>query len=377
MSKKQDSWITAAPKPLEGATTVDDNMKFEVEALSHVAVGALASQIAVRIKEMIRPNAPVRIIFLNEGLAHALEFHQSFLAQLGILKSSFLGAAQAAEQGLKPLPKKGQKPSKAFRAPSGSGAASITAVGAVSAAVNLLALFRQDTNYYGRKVEISEPALVVELARHLNEIEGVSFRWLGLGLSAETFLGSTLSPRFLTELQDVMGDRDEATGKIHRLAVAIGNLPKNDAKIKPAQFALDQAHELHDSADGILRQLTSSLSNPDQETGVAPIQLLKRASELQTEIIQNHTKLYLLYARVETAGGSYRVRRNLFRTLFLGDGVSFSGGSVASFALFEPDGEFVLSGNLRRREAFLSFERMTTNFELRARRRPFRRWSFR
>jgi hypothetical protein len=44
---------------------------------------------------------------------------------------------------------------------------------------------------------------------------------------------------------------------------------------------------------------------------------------------------FLLFADVVKAGGSRRVRRNLFRSLFTGDGIDFSGGAIASYGLFD------------------------------------------
>ncbi len=349
------------PKPLEGTTTIDDNMVFEVEALSHVAVSHLAAKIAKSIKDNTNASAdlPVRVIFLGEGLPQALEFSRTFSVQLKLLQDAFDSALKLAQEGLAPLSAPLQPAAVAGGTTAASGFGLTAAVGG---ALNLLALFRQNTSYFGRKVEITEPAIVVELARCLRQHKGISFYWPGLGLSHDSVLATSSAPPFLEDVQRAMGRRDQATAGIHNLAVAIGKLDKEAAELPAARFALDRAHELFDSADSVLRRLTTSLSKADAETGVTPLQLLQRAHDVRNQIITADGKVYFLYVRLEAAGGSYRIRRNLFRTLFWKDGLSFSGGAVVSYALLETNGEFVSSANLRQRKAFVSFEEILTDF---------------
>jgi hypothetical protein len=352
---------------LQGTTTVDENLRFEVDALAHVSASKIARSIAQRVKDAVRPSADKRalLIFLNDGLIQALEFYRTFFVQVRLLIRSFDGALEAAADGLKPLaaaPKipivAGVEKEPMLKIAVAPAAAIASVTGVVSAGLNLLALFRRDVAYHGRAVEISEPALVVEIARFVHDIPGLSLYWPALGLGPDLIPALDDPPAFLKKIEEASHARDRATSKIHELSVAIGELSKNDPKIRAAQFALDRAHDLFDSADSVLRQLSTSLAEA-KDTGIVPVQLLQRAHDVQARVEKAQSEqvdVYFLYAPIESAGGSFRIRRSLFRTMFTGDGLSVSGGSIVSFALLKKDGEIVASAGIRHREDYVEFD---------------------
>ena len=94
------------------------------------------------------------------------------------------------------------------------------------------------------------------------------------------------------------------------------------------------------------------LNAPDAKTGQVPIQLINRAVEAvcRFKIAQSEAdatvpkkKAAFLYAEAIVAGGTTRIRRNLWRTLFFGDGLTFSGGAIVAYALFDGNACIVLS----------------------------------
>jgi hypothetical protein len=52
----------------------------------------------------------------------------------------------------------------------------------------------------------------------------------------------------------------------------------------------------------------------------------------------------LLHSAIVASGGNTRTMLNLWRTLWSGDGMSFSGGAVARWALVTPDVGFLAGG---------------------------------
>jgi hypothetical protein len=360
---------TAEPKiaPLSGSTTIDAALTFEVEALSHVAMSKITRRFADEVAGVAQSTD--RLIVLNDELARALEYDQAFTVQLQVLELSFESAARAADEGLQRL--KGEAEGAVDVAAAVPMVGITAATGVVSAALNFLALFRQDTSYSGRKVKISEHAIIAELARHLRD-KSISLYWPGLSLSPDEVTSEAsessaglATPPYMTRLQKTMEVRDRAAGKIHALADALERAP--DEKKSAARLALDRAHESFDSADSILRRMMTSLAQPDTKTGIAPVQLLHRANNIKKYAARKKGRVLYVVVHLESAGGSYRIRKNLFRTLFWSDGLTFSGGAILTYALLDEDGKVLLSRNASQREAFTSFEELSDDLEHRGR----------
>jgi hypothetical protein len=87
-----------------------------------------------------------------------------------------------------------------------------------------------------------------------------------------------------------------------------------------------------------LSDLQTQWNQTDAASGMTVLARLLRA-----EAIRKLDPLYL-HAAIVTSGGYNRITHNLFRTLFVGDGLSFTGGTVARWALLEDDGTVKLGG---------------------------------
>jgi hypothetical protein len=86
------------------------------------------------------------------------------------------------------------------------------------------------------------------------------------------------------------------------------------------------------------------------------------ADDVMAELDQEEESVFFLTAKVEKAGGSYRIRRNLVQMLTRRDPLTFSGGVVVSFALLDRQGDFVTAATLRERKAFSNFAASGTTF---------------
>ena len=78
----------------------------------------------------------------------------------------------------------------------------------------------------------------------------------------------------------------------------------------------------------------------EETTGLNQLARLLRA-----EVIQKKQPIYL-HAKVVSSGGHHRISRSLFRTLFVGDGLSFAGGAIVRWGLLTGTGELLLGGIL-------------------------------
>ena len=107
--------------------------------------------------------------------------------------------------------------------------------------------------------------------------------------------------------------------------------------------------------DSQWQALQSALNRGDAGAGATPLQLIQQAEEVISRFGDFDTSTYLLSAQVSTVGGSVRVSRNLWRSLFWSEGVRYSGGAIVSFGFFDKNAHVILSGSLRYREPFTRF----------------------
>ena len=166
------SGATAAePLPrLDGATTIDAGMTFEVELAAYESVGVAAE----RIKRRIAPELTAEkhtIVFIESPPGVYLEARDIFVEQTQNLIAGFGSAGAVATEALAELTKP-----PVVRTESVAGEAVIPGPTRILAtATSILGLLRSDVSYSGRKVEIDPLALTLELARQWEDDSTVDF----------------------------------------------------------------------------------------------------------------------------------------------------------------------------------------------------------
>jgi hypothetical protein len=138
------------------------------------------------------------------------------------------------------------------------------------------------------------------------------------------------------------------------------------AQLISAEAELDQATQAATKEPALIARLTAEVATlrRDTEPLVAPLgradqrfddlqtqwcridstsELSVMARLLRAEAIHALQPTYLHCAIVAT-GGQQRISRSLFRTIFTGDGLSFTGGAIARWALLAPNGAVQAGG---------------------------------
>jgi hypothetical protein len=367
-------------KRLDGITSIDEKVFLECEILAHVALSKITSKMSTEAKAAIdkardpskRGDSipPATVILLDNTLISALQLFSSLKLQSALFEKSFNGVAP-----LEPAPRK--ELHKAF-AP---GLAISAVTGAVGGVLDLLGLFRQDTQFSGRTVAIKETALYLEVAHALQEA-GCKVLYPRL-LSFQADEDAQLSEAKLTQLfDDVFRARQGAANRLRPRLQEVSGFEKDlidrerefptatperqkqltqeiqdlKARLVTARKNLDPDLVLFENTDSSWNQLQKALAIPDEKTGQVPMQLLNRAAE-SIERFKCSPPAYFLYAEGVVAGGTMRVRRTLWQTLFWGDGLEFSGGSVVSYALFDGKAQILTSGTHRYMTNFRSFQK--------------------
>jgi hypothetical protein len=216
--------------------------------------------------------------------------------------------------------------------------------------------------YHGAKTVVDALAFEIALASHLMEVKAgeVIIPDLRVDPIVETGEGS-LSFR----LARVQKAKSEAWAL---LGPMITELVELEAELEKAARAVNQAE--FDRFSGLvsdLRRDMQPVSDPlarcDQRLSDIQNQwsrqgefdgLEELARLLRAERILKVKGKYL-HAKVVSSGGHHRIRRSLWRTLFVGDGLSFAGGATARWALLGEAGSVIKGGILTRR-ATGSFE---------------------
>ena len=146
---------------LEGKTTIDDKLTFEVDALSHRALRNVLKQLGDRLKQNFEKDGGTyrNVFLLTPVLTLAFETKRAYEAQLALLQTAFQNVCTLAHGSMNSV--SDQKASREVRAET-VGPVSLMSgdvLKTLSAVVTMLAVFRQDSDYFGRPVEISETAI--------------------------------------------------------------------------------------------------------------------------------------------------------------------------------------------------------------------------
>jgi hypothetical protein len=347
---------TAAPERaqrLDGKTTVDDKVFLECEFLCHLALSKVAEKIALEVCEATNgrslDKAPIRIVLLDQSLVLSLQMLAALELQLALFEKAF----RAIAPGTSSREKRGMRlagvvPSlKDF-------------TGGVEGVLDLLGLFRQDTQFSGRPVAIKENALFLEIAHFLlrHEFE-VMYPKL---LSFQAKEPMQLSQARLGDLFDaVFRERQGAVERLRPLLQSSAQIER-EILIREREFVtaiptrqaeltleiqdlknqligvrrnLDPDLVLFESTDVQLTDLQKSLVAVDPKSGMVALHQLNQAAAAVEQFRAAPKEAYFLFAEGIAAGGTIRIRRNLWRTLFLGDGVEFSGGAIVAYGLFD------------------------------------------
>jgi hypothetical protein len=378
---------TGRPNPakLEGKTEIDDKLSIECELLSYRAASYIADAIAC---ELLRHVADDTTVVLVDEPAHAaLHLQQAFVLQVELLEESFARAEDMlGEETLKAKAKaKGLEETVSKMVVPGLGAASAVA----GSVLDFLGLFRADVSYKGRQTTVSQKALMLEIARSLLALRGtrkfqVFYPRLALfALGTEESASHRLIRQRLDPMLEVRARVEAALGSVRREVArrerAISDrlkrsrkrsegeplspntgLEKEIQEVLDLRLRMEAARKIFEQADAQLSAMWIGLQKPDEKSGRTGLQLLQEAEEMRARFRDKanaKANALMLHTEVVAAGGSYKIIRNLWRTLFWADGLRYSGGAVVAFAVFDADANVVIAGTHRYLEPHIRFPR--------------------
>ena len=335
--------------PDTGRTTVDDKLFFETERLSYRCADALAAKIAAAVAQYVKDKTVVIV-----GTAVLAEFGKldaayAFLEQLRAEYAAIAGAAQAATAATAGSGERARDAGEAAigaRAAPGlqnalAAAASLAGVAATinpaaGAVLGLAGLLRQDVEYHGVRTVIDPLSFAIALAARVKEAGARAAFVPELStIAAAAEQADTLAGR-VRRLQDARLQAGEA---VRGPVGGADSLAAPD--LAPVFEALTAALERNDR---LLADLQSRWTDADPESGSS-----RYARLLWAEGIRSLDATYL-HGAVVSSGGHQRIRRNLLRTLLLGDGLSYAAGAVVRWAVLNARGDIAAGGLVDARE---------------------------
>jgi len=296
-------------KAPEGNLTVDDNVAIECQILTYKAVSEIAFQLSTEIQKTTP--TPVRVIICDQNDINALFSYKAFKAQTTLLKDQY---AKALEEEKKTETKK-------FL----SGAGADIAMGIGATALNFVSLFKTDTEIKGKKVDISDEALIAETARAL-KLKGIT----------------TIYPAFInTPADKLLNDVSELSGLKEKADLKITEWGTN------SRFA-DKVTQLKNLNKQYEKTLTS-LAGVDEKTGTSRLEKLIKGETLSTELDKDGTDI--LYLNIAAGGGNNKTTRNL-----LWSQLTHSGGAVITYFLLDKEGSIKASKTFYNATGYKKFE---------------------
>jgi hypothetical protein len=412
IGQKQDDRPMLAPISLTlpgTASTIDDKMVFEVQRLAHEMLprccGDLVS--AIRPRDSGEWDA---IVLLDRSIRDGLDLYSATFDQLEQIEASFRSIEKAAKEVLAKLTKASDSVVVEGEAQDAVGPLPFPGI---QSALNLLGVVAQENQHFGRTVTISEEALLFALTDALRETKIST----GTAPSADSAPSPPANNTPATNTQSPSATNTPATNtpspsatntpatntpspsanlnvyhpalfapwreerggevagaraklreafdkaiqtkgaaylEVSRLQMEAARRKPDDSQFHEIQFAAERAAGAFDNSDILLRELNSRLGTKEQGTGWTGYQALMRAASVMGIFAKHKGRCRLLYARVEAAGGSYRIRKGLAHLLGNDDGVGYRAGVVLSFGLFNLDGTMEKSGVLTKESDYES-----------------------
>lgn len=344
--------------PLEGKTSIDDKMFFEPSRLSYQSVDHIAQRITTEVQEAAQNRT---VVITGTSLLTDFNNLQAVYLMLESLERDYKALAGHAEVITKwptPLQHEESNSSKLqsdVTSPatliSGANLNPVTTL--LNTALGLASLFREDVDYRGLNTVIDPLTFELALAAKLkaggaNEVfvpdlmvvslaeatTGSLRDRLKLVQTAKARAWAALGPR-IAELILLEAKLDQAS-----LCNDQKLFDKLTAQVSDMRRDLQPVSEHLSRSDQSLAELQNQWNQVSESSGMSQLVRLLRAEAICA------MKPLFLHAHVVSSGGHHRLSRNLFRMLFLGDGLSFDGGAIARWALLENSGSVAKGGML-------------------------------
>jgi hypothetical protein len=281
-----------------------ESLQLEVAILSAEAVDRIADAIADRVAAKATAAKIRAITVVSPAMLAALRLHSALEAEVRSLQAMAEQLVPAAAPESVKTADVGAFTDLPFKAVD-------TAQRVLKSASSALSVFASTTAYAGKKDSARQNVLDAALAKHL------AARRLQVDLP-EHALPAT--------------DPNGLFARILDLRARCGELQRQGAD-------LDALLEISGAADNLLKL---AFGTETSTTGTPLAQQLMLADGIARGLTAGRA---VLFVEIAFSGGSYRMRKWIFNTLFGRDGLTYSGGAGVTYFLFRADNRSTLDSD--------------------------------
>jgi hypothetical protein len=346
--------VPEKPDPQSGTTTIDDKMRFGPQRMAYGATKDLAIEIADAVSDHIKGKVVViagtqlMTDFANlEATKVTLAGLEGEYSRIAEFVASMSESARRGPDGAAKLPVRAARSDAAGMVAAAAGANPF-----VAAAVGVLNLLRSDVEYHGTQTSIDRLAFELHVAGALQRRGAAKVFVPDLMVQPHT---SVTDSKLLETLEKVASAKRAAwlavAPLVTRLARAealldhaisekqdAATLEKLRVEVREARQDLEPFNAPLSHADQIFDALQAQWREIKQDAELSGL-----ARMLRIEAIKKLDPVFVHCAVVDS-GGHHRIRKNLLWMIFIGDGLTFTGGAVARWGLLAPDGAVELGG---------------------------------
>ena len=287
-----------------GQLTGAESMQLEVNILSAEAVDRVAASIAARVAAKAAPGKIKSITVVSPLMLAALRLHAALDAEVRSLQAMAEQLAPAAAPETVRTADVGAFTDLPFKVAD-------TAQRVLKSASSALSVFASTTAYTGKKDSVRQNVLDAALAKHL------AARSLRVDLP-EHALPATDPKGLFARLLDLRG----RCGELERMGI-------DTLALQPITGAVENLFKL-------------AFGTEASTTGMPLAQQLLLADGIAASPTAGRA---LLVVEIAFSGGSYRMRKWIFNTLFGRDGLTYSGGAGVTYFLFRADDRSTLDSD--------------------------------
>ena len=288
-----------------GQLTGAESMQLEVNILSAEAVDRVAASIAVRVAGKAAPAKIKSVTVVSPAMLAALRLHAALDAELRSLEAMAEQLAPAAEPGSIRTADVGAFTDLPLKVAD-------TAQRVLKSASSALSVFASTTAYTGKKDSVRQNVLDAALAKHLTA------RGLRVDLPEHALPANPDPKGLFARLLDLRA----RCGELQRMGY-------DAVTLQPIALAVENLFKL-------------AFGTETSSSGIPLAQQLLLADGIAANPTSGHA---LLLVEIAFSGGSYRMRKWIFNTLFGRDGLTYSGGAGVTYFLFRADDRTTLDSD--------------------------------
>jgi hypothetical protein len=303
---------TPTATPLTGATSVEGQLVFESELLAYKSLSDIASGVGADMNGVTGT-----VVMHNDADIHSLQAYSIILAQI----KNTVDQYKALNSRLNP------------GAAEEVGAATVLAAPQVvstllRSVVDIAALFRTDTAITGLAITVDNAVLNSQVAEVL--------RRKGFNVFEPKLYLPNLFNQPDSEIIKQLGNLNLVKARGEQAVAEFDALSAEAQKASSKKAIIPRVRALNTQVDAFI----DALMRVDETTKLSPLTGLYRAERLRNLLDDKQNPTYVLHLKLAKAEGTRTKKSNLFT----GTKLSYSGGMIVSYTLFDRNGQIVRSG---------------------------------